>query len=209
MKTIIFDCDGVLLDSAHIKTEAFLELFKDCTEEQLKEIKEHHERYGGYTRYYKIQHYSTKYRNKSLNAFELAAEARKFSDIVLEKVKKCNVKEGVVEFLEKNHRELDMHVVSGTPIFELDEILKAHNLRHYFKSYYGTNEYKGKTCFINFIMEDYDREGSFYIGDALSDFEDAIEADLDFVGVVDKKNPFPENVLIIKNLNQLKIGGLV
>jgi beta-phosphoglucomutase-like phosphatase (HAD superfamily) len=55
IETIIFDFDGVILESVTVKTEAFRELFSsepDCPDE----IVEFHKRNGGMSRYDKFRH---------------------------------------------------------------------------------------------------------------------------------------------------------
>ena len=55
IKAIIFDFDGVLVESNHIKTEAFKELFQDYPQ-HLDEIVKYHVLNGGLSRYIKIQY---------------------------------------------------------------------------------------------------------------------------------------------------------
>ena len=49
-KTIVFDCDGVILNSNRIKTEGFEYSVKNFGDEAVKEIKNYHLKNGGVSR---------------------------------------------------------------------------------------------------------------------------------------------------------------
>ena len=54
-KTIIFDCDGVILNSNRIKTQAFKETLSNYKKELVDEFISYHELNGGISRYEKIR----------------------------------------------------------------------------------------------------------------------------------------------------------
>ena len=58
-KTIIFDCDGVVLDSNIVKTEAYFRTAKNlgATDEQAQALVDYHVRLGGISRYHKFDYY--------------------------------------------------------------------------------------------------------------------------------------------------------
>jgi beta-phosphoglucomutase-like phosphatase (HAD superfamily) len=56
MKAIIFDFDGVLVESVDIKTDAFRELFKDYPQ-YVDEFAAYHEYNGGVSRFEKIKYF--------------------------------------------------------------------------------------------------------------------------------------------------------
>ena len=53
-QTLIFDCDGVLLNSNKIKTEAFYEVTKPYGDEAAQTLKNYHILNGGVSRYQKF-----------------------------------------------------------------------------------------------------------------------------------------------------------
>ncbi|EAI6773129.1 HAD hydrolase-like protein, partial [Campylobacter coli] len=55
IKNIIFDFDGVILDSVELKTQAFAELFKEFPKNKVQELVKYHIQNGGISRYHKIQ----------------------------------------------------------------------------------------------------------------------------------------------------------
>ena len=56
-KTIIFDCDGVILNSNKLKTEAFKETLSNYKKELVDEFISYHESNGGISRYEKIRYF--------------------------------------------------------------------------------------------------------------------------------------------------------
>jgi phosphoglycolate phosphatase-like HAD superfamily hydrolase len=58
-KTIVFDCDGVVLDSNVVKTEAYFRTAKNlgATDKEAQELVDYHVRLGGISRYHKFDYY--------------------------------------------------------------------------------------------------------------------------------------------------------
>ena len=66
-KIILFDFDGVLAESANVKTEAFAKLFESFGEDIVRKVVKHHVKNGGISRYKKMQYYYSEYLNKPLS----------------------------------------------------------------------------------------------------------------------------------------------
>ena len=60
IKAIIFDFDGVIVESMDIKTQAFAHLFRKCSEDIIKKVIQLHLDNGGMSRYEKFK-ISTKF----------------------------------------------------------------------------------------------------------------------------------------------------
>ena len=56
-KIIVFDCDGVILNSNKIKTEAFENSVRYLGDEAAKSLRNYHIQNGGISRYQKFQHF--------------------------------------------------------------------------------------------------------------------------------------------------------
>ena len=61
IKAIVFDFDGVIVDSVPIKTEAFRELYWPYGEEVVHKVAEHHIKNGGLPRSKKFKIYHNKF----------------------------------------------------------------------------------------------------------------------------------------------------
>jgi len=200
-QAILFDFDGVLAESMNVKTDAFAKIFSPFGDDIVAKVVKHHIKNGGISRFKKIKFYYKNYLNKPLSEKQLEKIAQEFSDIVIQKVIRSEWVAGAKEFLEKYQDKLDLYVISGTPQKEMELIIKKRNMEKYFKGIYGTPDTK-PTIAKKLIKENkYSNKNVLYIGDCLSDYDDAIKANISFLGRVpkNKNSIFPKNVEIISD----------
>ncbi len=180
IKAIIFDLDGVIIESAGIKTEAFRTLFADYPD-KLPKIMAYHEKNAGISRYVKFRYIYEKLLGKELTLEEENKLGEKFSQIVLNQVLKAPLVAGAEDFLKDNCRSYRLFIASGTPEEELHDILRQRGLDSYFQGAYGTP--KTKTSITRQILTEYhlrSREVVF-VGDAESDRIAAAETGIIFI----------------------------
>ena len=170
IKAVIFDFDGVLAESADIKTEAFAELFADYPD-HVDEIVAYHKRNMGISRFVKFRYFYERILGKELLREEEVALGERFSRIVLEKILAAPLVPGTVDFLEGHHQKMLLFIASGTPQTELDGIVRARGLAKYFKEIHGSPRKKDEI--INGILSDHDLrpEQTVFVGDAESDLK--------------------------------------
>jgi len=206
LKAIVFDFDGVILESMDIKTKAFAKLFADFPEHVEGIVKLHLDK-GGISRFEKFKIIYRDFLKKPLDDAELGQLGQRFSDLVLEEVLHCPFVSGAHEFLEQYFRRYALFVASGTPETELLEIVARRKLNLYFQGVYGSP--KTKAQIIRGIMVDngLGREEIIFIGDALSDYAASQEASVNFVGrtPITAGNPFPATgvLAIVRDLRHL------
>ena len=85
IKAIVFDLDGVIIESAEIKTDAFRVLFADYPD-ALPEIIAYHQRNSGLSRYEKLRYFYKKILEQDLPAQKEAELGERYSHIAVEKV---------------------------------------------------------------------------------------------------------------------------
>jgi HAD superfamily hydrolase (TIGR01549 family) len=200
-QAILFDFDGVLVESANIKTEVFAKLFEPYGEKIVDKVVNHHIKYGGISRYKKIKYYYEKYLNMEITEKKLNEVANEFSDLVVSRVIKAPWVKGVEQVLEKYYQNIDLYVVSGTPQKELDLIIDKRKIKKYFKGVFGSPETKSEIAKRLIDEYNYDPKKVLYIGDSLSDYYDSKKAKVNFLGIVtlESKTNFPDNVNIVSD----------
>ena len=205
-KAIIFDFDGVIVESMDIKTRAFVYLFKDYPEDIIKRVVQLHLDNGGMSRFEKFRIIYRIFLNKELSKGEEKRLSEKFSDFCYIEIIKCPYVAGAKEFLENNYQDYMFFIVSGTPHDEINHIVKERGLQKYFKGVYGTPMTKGEL--IKRIMHKYNLKinEAIFIGDSPTDYIGAKAAGIKFIAriALAEYNPFIPNEFKIKySINDL------
>jgi phosphoglycolate phosphatase-like HAD superfamily hydrolase len=206
IKTIIFDFDGVLVESVNVKGEAFVGLYANESQDIQDQVLAYHNAHGGVTRYDKIRYYETRLLNRELTEERLQIRAQEFSDIVEERVVNSPWVKGAKEFLEKHYQTRPLYVASATPEEELRRIVEKRGMNSYFKAVYGAPEKKATHIRTALAELNLQAKEAVMIGDAMSDHNAAQETGTYFIGrkLAGKAAPFPEGTPIINDLTELE-----
>ena len=182
IKAIIFDFDGVILESAIIKTEAFGEVVKKYPQEQADAFVAYHMSHMGISRHVKFRYFIEEILKEPYTDQKEQELADAFEKIVFERVMTCEYVPGARQFLENNHGRYDLFIASGTPDEEMNRIVDGRDLRKFFKGVYGTP--MKKPDIIGRILDEngYSKEEAVFVGDAGTDKKAAAETGLIFIG---------------------------
>lgn len=204
-KAIIFDFDGVLVDSVNVKTEAFRNLYKEESEATQQAVVDFHLEHGGLSRFEKIRHYETELLGRNPSQETLDQLAVRFADLVKESVIGAKEISGAGEVLDHFAPQLPLFVASGTPEIELIEIVERRGWSKYFRQLRGSPTHKS-----TLVCEIVDNHGlsaqeCLMIGDAMTDYSAAVENGLQFVGITDceGQHPFPDGTRVHDDLKPL------
>ena len=203
-KILIFDFDGVILDSVLVKGDAFGYIFKDYGDEIVDKVKEYHKQNGGLPRAEKIKNIFSVILKKHPPQDVIDKYCRKFSIIVVDMVLKTDFIPGSFKFIKDNCNLYDQYIVSATPQKELEIIIKKRKIRKYFKDIYGSPI--DKHTHIKSIISNNGCvfSSAVFIGDSFSDLESSIKAGVEFIGVKSSSITFPIEVNVIDNLLDLE-----
>src|SRR5687768_15144034 len=122
-RTWVFDCDGVLLDSNSLKTEAFRKLALPFGKRQADQLVEYHRSRGGMSRHQKVAYFVEKILGKDDPALfsSLLAE---FGTLVKKELFDCALLPGALALLESLPASTKRYVVSGALETELVAVLE-------------------------------------------------------------------------------------
>jgi HAD superfamily hydrolase (TIGR01549 family) len=179
-KTFVFDCDGVILNSNKVKTQAFYDVASVYGHKAAKALKDYHVLNGGISRYAKFEYLITNILKKSLEKDELQELVENFAYKVKQALMTCEVAIGLEELRQKT-KQAHWLIVSGGDQAELREVFVKRELDKYFDGgIFGSPETK------DIILEREFNNGNIaksalFLGDSKYDYQAAQQASLDFV----------------------------
>lgn len=205
IKTVIFDFDGVLVESVDVKTKAFAELFQGYGPQVVQQVVDYHLANGGVSRFEKFKYYYREILREPLSEAKLNVLCQQFSSIVIEQIVNAPFVEGAAAFLNQNYGKYDLFVVSATPQDEIKGIIKRRGMNLYFQGVFGSP--RGKDLLTQDILNSntYEPNEVVFVGDAMSDYEAAQKVGIHFITRVSPGgvNPFPGETITISNLSEL------
>ncbi|MEV9594164.1 HAD-IA family hydrolase [Aliarcobacter butzleri] len=183
IKNILWDFDGVILDSMKIKGFGFTKLFEKYDIESIKLLEDYHYKHGGVSRFEKIKYFFNEILQKNITEDEISILAKKFGKIIEQRIyDKSNLIHDSLDFIKNNYFKYNFHIVSGAEHRELNSLCKYFDLKKYFITINGSPI--KKNILIKSIIEkyDYNKEETILIGDAITDYNAAKDNNISFYG---------------------------
>lgn len=170
----MFDCDGVLLESVEIKTTAFALLVEPFGDLAKQRMVDYHRRHGGVSRVDKVRWFYREVLRKSPDEAAEQAMVERFGQLVMDEVTRCAMVPGALEVLHCLQDVVPMHVCSGTPQTELQDILERRELSPFFRSIRGTPPDK-VTLLLDIVQSSGIEPGeTLMVGDSQTDLDAAL-----------------------------------
>lgn len=183
IKNILWDFDGVIIDSLAVRDYGFREIFKDFDKVLIEKLIEYHSINGGLSRFHKIRYFFNEILKKDIDDKEVKAYADKFSLIMREElVKNKYLILDSVNFIKENYKKYNFHIVSGSEHNELNFLCQKLQISHYFHSINGSPTPKIELVKNLLIKENYKKSETILIGDSINDYEAAKESNIAFYG---------------------------
>ena len=170
---VVFDFDGVVLESADVKTDAFVELFAHHGHDIAEQVRAHHLANLGISRFVKFAWIYENLLRQPLSEADSARLGQAFSDLALAKILEAPFVPGADRALAQLAPRLPLFVASGTPQGELDHIVDARGLRPHFREVWGTPTEKPTILRDLMARHGWTAEQVLFIGDGMSDFKAA------------------------------------
>ncbi|NOR62219.1 MAG: HAD hydrolase-like protein [Rhodobacteraceae bacterium] len=181
-KTLVFDCDGVVLDSNRVKTDAFFKVALPFGRQYAEALKAHHVEYGGVSRYAKLAHFIENILPTGTAGANLEALLQAYAAEVQSGLLACGIAEGLLALREQTIGT-NWLIVSGGDQAELNDIFEQRGILDLFNGgIFGSPDNKLDILARELGAQNI-TEPALFIGDSKYDFEAAHAHGLDFVFV--------------------------
>lgn len=193
LSCVVFDCDGVILESVDAKTSAFARICNEIAPGLTQDFIAYTVLHGGVSRYEKFAWLFRQAFNRDILPAESKECGEKFTGYCLEAVLASPLVPGFEDVIARWRGRVPLYVASGTPQYELDEVLQQRGLAPYFTGIYGTPPAKA-ALLLHALRDCGAAPGeTVMIGDSKTDADAATIAGTLFYGRGDyfKDGPWP------------------
>ncbi len=185
-KTIVFDCDGVILDSNITKIDSYFRTAKKlgATDAQAQALVDHHVEFGGISRYPKFVWYITEVLKQEPTKALVQEYLDAFSLAVSKGLMRCKIADGL-QALRAAYPKTKWLVVSGGDQQEIRDLFHKRELADLFDGgLFGSPDNKD-TILMREIENGNIEFPALFIGDSKYDYASSQRAGLDFVFLSD------------------------
>ena len=202
-KTIIFDFDGVIVNSSNIKADAFEALFSRYGKSVGIEARKYHIKNEGFPRSQKFE-YINKHLIESKKKDNLQKLNEEYSKIVLTKIVNEKLSYGFKKFINTHKQDLNLYISSSAPYEELIYIINKKKINKFFNIISGFPP--KKITQIKKILKDHKliKKNVYYVGDTVHDYQVSKKLDLNFIGYIKYGNKFKDmKINLINSFNEI------
>lgn len=182
-QTILWDFDGVILDSVHIRDQGYWHVLKGYPKDRVNKLIKFQQINGGLSRYVKFRYFYEEILGKEISEEEVNGFADQYSEFMRERLTDTELLiNDTMDFIRSYHNKYNMHIVSGSDQNELQFLCRELNIDFYFKSILGSPT--PKITLVKNILdnENYKPEHVVLIGDSINDYEAANKNNITFYG---------------------------
>lgn len=186
-EVLIFDCDGVVLDSNALKIGAMKKSLESIFEDQDKnqDCLSYFSSNFGKSRFHHIKHFISQiYGLEDEENIIYDRLLKKYSDFCRELYLKASLTDGFLDFISKH--KVPKYIASGSEESELVDVFAKRGLEKYFKGIFGSPTSKSEI--IKHILYEEKSNKAIMFGDAISDMEAATINGISFVAYTPYSN---------------------
>nr|WP_314876138.1 HAD family hydrolase [uncultured Pseudomonas sp.] len=178
--TLVFDCDGVLLNSNKVKTRAFYQAALPFGEAAAQALADYHVANGGVSRYKKFAYFLENIAASSVEGVTLDTLLKSYAEHVITGLLNCEIANDLIE-LRSRTPDVRWLIVSGGDQTELRSVFEQRGLSTLFDGgIFGSPDIKE-----DILARELDKGTivfpALFIGDSKYDYMAATGAELDFV----------------------------
>ena len=180
--TWVFDCDGVLLDSNAIKTQAFHEVAVRYGSQAADSLVAYHVAHGGVSRYRKFEYLLGDVLGLAVAPGQVEELASAYGERVSERLMRCAVAPGL-QLLREQLPDASWMVVSGGAEAELRGVFARRGLDSLFDAGIHGSPATKDEILASRLADGTLRRPALFLGDSRYDHEAAMTAGLEFIFV--------------------------
>jgi HAD superfamily hydrolase (TIGR01549 family) len=174
IKFVLWDFDGVLMNSNAVRDLGFEKVLQDFEPKQIDALLDFHRANGGLSRYVKFRYFFEKILQQEVSEEVVLEYANRFSGIMKELlVNPSLLIDETLQFVKANFDKYPMHIVSGSDGNELRYLCQMMGIDNYFISIEGSPTAKKQLVAYLLARYDYEISECVLIGDSINDFEAA------------------------------------
>jgi phosphoglycolate phosphatase-like HAD superfamily hydrolase len=180
-EVIFWDFDGVIKDSASVKTQAYVDMVAEFGVNAQKRVLLDYKLAGGMSRFELIPRFYNDLLKIELTDAQLAKKFDLYSKMVVESVILSAYIKGVESYLDINFNRQRFIIVTNTPKTEIDMILKKLGIDRYFESVFGAPDLKEDVVKNTLERCDVSADNCVFVGDSSGDFKAAQVNNVPFI----------------------------
>lgn len=178
--TLVFDCDGVVLNSNRVKTEAFYQAALPYGKAAAQRLVDYHVQHGGISRYAKFAYFVEHLIEPGQAGPALEELLSRYAAEVHEGLLNCEIAPGL-QALRERTAQAQWMIVSGGDQAELREVFTSRGIAALFKGgIFGSPDTKDEIL-ARELATDNLQKPALFLGDSKYDYQAAMGAGLDFV----------------------------
>ena len=181
LKVVALDFDGTLVDSNHIKDQAFETIFSDWPE-YCETMMKWHLAHNTIDRREKFRYFVEEVLDFPDREDLIAELTAKFSQRTRQAIIDCPFVEGARDFLVYMQKRVAVYLISATPQLDLNEIIEERGLGSYFIEVYGAPIDKFEILKKIMMVEKVSADKILFIGDSPEDQLAAESLAIHFIG---------------------------
>lgn len=182
-KVILWDFDGVILDSMPTRELGFRKVLEEYPKDQVEELIQFHYKNGGWSRYVKFRYFFEEILGKEVTTDFISELCSKFSRIMLDLLssKELLILDSL-GYIQGNFSNQEMYIVSGSDQKELRLLCQKLDIHTYFRSINGSPTPKIELVKNLLQIIPFSQSEIVLIGDSKNDLEAAEINGIDFFG---------------------------
>jgi len=181
-KTLVFDCDGVVLNSNQLKIQAYYDVAIKfgANKSQAQALVDYHVKLGGISRYPKFEYFLHEIMRQKVTEQAMQALLDRFTTEVKRLLMDCEIAPGLMRVREANPHAKWM-IISGGDQAELRDIFQQRGIDKLFDAgIFGSPDNKDDILARELAAGNI-IESALFIGDSRYDHQASTKAGLDFV----------------------------